>query len=121
GGAMAHVRHQHRGAVLRRAALVGIAVTTAVSGATAAVGAPPGESGPANSSGGPVPTEARSTSAPAISSQPADPRSTARPAEPGDLLARPALPAGYVLVDTVVSNTDPNLKSFDTFRSEEHT
>ena len=98
---------------------MGIAVTTAVSGATAAVGAPPGESGPANSSGGPVPTEARSSSAPAISSQLADPRSDARPAEPGDLLARPALPAGYALVDTVVSNTDPNLKSFDTFPDSE--
>lgn len=116
---MAYGRHQHRAAMVRRAALVVVPATIALFGATAAVGAPPGESVPANAPGGPVPTGAAPGSAPAISSQPPDRQTYAQPAGPGDRLASPALPAGYVLVDPVVSNTDPNLKNFDGFPDSE--
>ena len=110
---MAYGRHQHRAAMVRRAALVVVPATIALFGATAAVGAPTSESPPADAIGARVPTGDREASAAVVASQPPDRQSYSRPAETGDRLVSPALPAGYVLVDTVVSNTDPNLKDVD--------
>lgn len=67
---------------------------------------------------GAVPAGHRGGSA-AASNPRVDTRPYARPLGAGDVLARPALPAGYVLVDPIVSNTNPNLKNTDTFGDSE--
>ncbi|MDP9332727.1 MAG: hypothetical protein M3Q30_05380 [Actinomycetota bacterium] len=85
----------------------GLTVVVVTTGALAAIPAGSALSGGSASSGPPA------EQPPAISSQPSDRQQTARPIERGDRLASPLLPAGYVLVDTVVSNTNPNLKSTD--------
>ena len=97
---MARVR-QHSAA--RRLALAAVPVTIALLSATAAVGAPTGSDGSA-----------------VVASQPPDRQNYVRTAQAGDRLVRPALPAGYALVDTVVSNTDPNLRNSDTYSGEKN-
>lgn len=93
--------------------LLGVVLTTLVS--PAAGGVTSGNSIPFSSSGVSVP--GRPVADPGgldTRSQPLDNRSYNRPVTRGDATARTALPAGYALRDTIVSNTDPNLTNTDT-------
>ena len=91
-----------RHSAARRLALAAVPVMIALLSATAAVGAPTGSDGSA-----------------VVASQPPDRQNYVRTAQAGDRLVRPALPADYALVDTVVSNTDPNLRNSDTYSDSE--
>jgi hypothetical protein len=69
--------------------------------------------------GGPVPTSPPAGQPPPAKSYPPDLTPYQRPAIPADYRAAVALPPGYSLVDTVVSNTDPNLSPNDTWGDSE--
>lgn len=61
-----------------------------------------------------MPSTAAPRGSSGTSSQPHDAHNYTRPINGSDRVAALALPAGYVLKDTIVSNTNPNLKNTDT-------
>ena len=73
---------------------------------------PPGQLAAASPNGGPAATRP-APKLPIVRSTPPRKSHAAGGILPGESVTLPALPAGYSLVDPVVSNTDPNLMSTD--------
>jgi hypothetical protein len=112
---MSKRRSRRRKSVHRVAGPLALAGVTAVSfGARPASGLPVDGSLPAP--GGSVPVAStRAGGGSPVSSQPPDQHIYARPLAPGDAPVKGALPSGWVLKDTIVSNTDSTLAGTDTW------
>lgn len=100
--------------LMRALPLLVVPVMLVALGNTAAGGASVDRSAPADAALRPAPTTPALGGTSGVSSQPHDARNYTRSINLQDRIAAPALPAGYVLEDTIVSNSNPNLKNTDT-------